>query len=194
MKQGIDFRFAYATYDKTSSGALHMDIDGMFSEHHSRVTSEKVTINTYNLRNKGVCTYKAPMGYLNLGDMYDKPFDPERAPIIKKVFEMYATGDWSMPDLAKWCNEQGFVTPPMRRRRTEEEMLAEEEDEIEIEPKSRPIDKTLILRILKNRFYTGKILGNDGEWIESTSHKPLIDEDTFERVQKQVARCAPSQW
>jgi DNA invertase Pin-like site-specific DNA recombinase len=46
MRNGADFRFAYAKYDQTSTGALHMDIDGMFAEHHSRVTSEKVRIAT----------------------------------------------------------------------------------------------------------------------------------------------------
>src|ERR1700739_347171 len=65
MKAGVDIRFTLAQYDKTSSGALHMDIDGMFAEHHSRVTSEKVRLATKDLRERGVCTYKAPIGYLN---------------------------------------------------------------------------------------------------------------------------------
>ena len=69
MRKGIDVRFVYANYDKTSSGALHMDIDGMFAEHHSRVTSEKVRLTTWNLRERGVVTYKAPIGYLNQGSM-----------------------------------------------------------------------------------------------------------------------------
>ena len=56
MRRGIDVRFAYATYDDTSAGALHMDIDGMFAQHHSRVTSEKVTMSTRNSRTKGICT------------------------------------------------------------------------------------------------------------------------------------------
>src|SRR6266478_4426863 len=38
MKTGVDMRFALARYDKTSSGELHMDVDGMFAAHHSRVT------------------------------------------------------------------------------------------------------------------------------------------------------------
>jgi hypothetical protein len=62
MRKGIDVRFVYANYDKTSAGALHMDIDGMFAEHHSRVTSEKVRLTTWNLRERGVVTYKAPIG------------------------------------------------------------------------------------------------------------------------------------
>ena len=38
---GSDIRFSEATYDKTSSGELHMDIDGMFAAHYSRVISQK---------------------------------------------------------------------------------------------------------------------------------------------------------
>ena len=34
MKAGVDFKFALSNYDKSSSGELHMDIDGMFAGHH----------------------------------------------------------------------------------------------------------------------------------------------------------------
>ncbi|MBS1511083.1 MAG: recombinase family protein [Bacteroidetes bacterium] len=185
MKSGIDFRFVLATYDKTSSGALHMDIDGMFAEHHSRVTSEKVSLNIRNQRAKGICTYKAPVGYLNLGKMDDKPFDPERAHLIKRFFELYATGDWTLADLAKWAIEQGFTMPPVRRRRTLEEKLSEEEDDLQtqIVPIKRLPTYTGIHKILTNPFYTGKILGNDGCYVVSHSHQALISEDLFNKVQ-----------
>jgi site-specific DNA recombinase len=184
MKSGIDFRFVLATYDKTSSGALHMDIDGMFAEHHSRVTSEKVLLNIRNQREKGICTYKAPVGYLNLGRMDDKPFDPERAPVIKKLFELYGTGKWTLADLTKWAIEQGFTMPPVRRRRTTEERLGEEDDaEVQIEPITRLPTYTGIQKILTNPFYAGKVLGNDGNYIASRSHQPLISEELFTSVQ-----------
>ena len=120
MKVGVDFRFTYASYDDSSSGALHMDIDGMFAIHHSRVTSEKVKLTKKNLRAEGVCTFQAPIGYQNLGDMWDKPFDPVRAPMVKKLFEMYSTGEWSVADLARWANQQGLITVPRRRRSTKD--------------------------------------------------------------------------
>ncbi|MEO8087321.1 MAG: recombinase family protein [Bacteroidota bacterium] len=183
MRKGIDVRFTYANYAKTSSGALHMDIDGMFAEHHSRVTSEKVTIATWNLREQGICTYRAPMGYLNIGRMDQKPFDPERAPIIKNLFAQYATGEWSLSDLARWANKQGLTTVPMRRRRTEDEMLAEEDDEKEIMQVSRPVTLNHVHKILTNPFYTGKILGNNGEYVMSKSHEPLVSETLFNHVQ-----------
>ena len=188
MKAGVDIRFALAQYDKTSSGELHMDIDGMFAEHHSRVTREKVTLTTRSKRAIGVCTYRAPVGYLNEGNMERKPFDSVRAPIILQFAEMAATGQWSLADLARWTIEQGFTMSPMRRRRTKEEVLAEEEDDVrlEIEAISRLPTFNSIHKILTNPFYTGKVLGNDGVWIASTSHEAIIPEELFNKVQEQL--------
>ena len=184
MRKGVDVRFVFAKYEKTSSGALHMDIDGMFAEHHSRVTSEKVRTTTWNLRERGICTYRAPIGYLNLGKMEEKPFDPTRAPIIKKIFEQYASGDWSLEDLARFARKEGLTTLPMRRRRTEEEMLAEEDEEVKIDPVARPLTANMVHKILTNPFYTGKIIGNNRQYIPSASHQALVSEKLFNDVQR----------
>ncbi|HTA26994.1 MAG TPA: recombinase family protein [Bacteroidia bacterium] len=195
MKQGVDFRFALASYEKTSSGALHMDIDGMFAIHHSRVTSEKVKLNIKMKRDQGVCIHKAPVGYLNLGKMEEKPLDPTRAPIIKKMFELYATGEWSIADILRWATEQGFTMPPSRNRRTKEEMLQEEDDDEEDDLKK--IERKAICRIpstsstyniLTNHFYTGEVLNSKGEYIPSTSHEALVSKEIFEQVQKLLTR------
>ncbi len=190
MKAGVDIRFALAQYDKSSSGALHMDIDGMFAEHHSRVTSEKVTATKRNLREQGICTFKAPVGYLNEGKMEHKPLDPVRAPIIRQLFEMAATGEWGLEDLARWAIEQGFTMPAVRRRRTEAEILAEEEDDVrlQIEAVSRPPTFNNIHKILTNRFYTGRLPSNEGSWMPSISHEAMIPDDLFNRVQEQLRK------
>ncbi len=184
MRKGVSVRFVYAKYDKSSAGELHMDIDGMFAQHHSRVTSEKVTISTRNSRSKGKCTYRAPIGYLNTGTMDTKPLDPVRAPIIKEMFSLYATGDWSLSDIARHANQQGFTTVPMRRRRSKEEMLADEGEEVEIEKTTRPVTENHISRILTNYFYTGRVIGPDGDYIPSSSHEPLVEDETFLTVQQ----------
>ena len=184
MKAGVDIRFTLAQYDKTSAGELHMDIDGMFSEHHSRVTREKVTITIRNARTRGLCTNKAGVGYFNEGNMDHKPHDPIRAPLIRQMAELAATGEWSLADLARWAIEQGFTMPPMRRRRTQEEILAEEEDDVrlEIPAVSRLPTFNSVHKILTNPFYTGKILSN-GIWIQSTSHEAIIPQELFDKVQ-----------
>src|SRR5262249_22105503 len=151
---------AFAQYDKTSAGELHVDIDSMFAEHHSRVTREKVSLTIRNARSRGLWTNKAPVGYLNQGSMDNKPKDPTRAPIILRLAELADTGEWSLADLARWAVEHGFTMPPVRRRRTREEMLLEEEDDVrvEIEAISRLPTFNTIHQILTNRFYTGKVL------------------------------------
>lgn len=186
MKNNADIRFVYAHYDKSSSGELHMDIDGMFSQHHSRVTSEKVRLSTKNSRSQGKCTYRAPIGYLNEGNMDHKPFDPERAPIIKEMFELYATGDWSLSDLQRYAVKQGLTTQPMRRKRTKAEMLSD--DEVILEKISRPVLKSHMATILKNQFYVGKVIGLDGVYIDSVSHEALVSDDVFNQVQAMLTK------
>ena len=188
MRKGIDVRFVYANYEKTSAGALHMDIDGMFAEHHSRVTSEKVRLTTWNLRERGVVTYKAPIGYLNQGTMHHKPLDPERAPVIKKLFELYATGDWALADLVRFASQHGLITVPVRRRRTQDEILAEEDDTVKIEKVSRPMTISYVHKILTNPFYTGRVLGNESNYVSSVSHEALIPDELYNNVQQMLRR------
>ena len=181
MKLGVEIRFVQTAYDKGSSGELHMDVDGMFSQHYSRVISEKVTNTNRKLRDEGICTYRAPLGYLNTGDPRKIILDPERAPIVKQLFEKYAEGTWSLADLTRWANDNGLTTKPVRRKRTLEEMLREED--VRVEPITRPLTFNYIHKILTNLFYIGKVLGNDGVYVTSTSHTYLIDENLFYRVQ-----------
>lgn len=189
QKNNIDIKFVLATYDKTSAGELHQDIDGMFAEHHSRNTSEKVTSVTRKNRSDGVCTYKAPVGYLNLGTMHDKPFDPVRAPLVTKMFELADSG-WSLADIARFSIEQGFTMPPIRKRRSAHQILLDEEND---EPFGG--DKicnlpryTTIQKILRTRFYTGVIEDMNGNWIPSKSHKALITKEMFDRVQEKLTK------
>lgn len=185
MKHGVDVRFVTTRYDKSSAGELHMDIDGMFAQHHSRVTSEKVTLTITHAREQGKCTNRAPIGYLNEGNMDWKPFDPVRAPIIRSLYELYATEQWSLADLARYANKQGLTTVPMRRKRTAEEKLAEVSDDLPNLPKvSRPVTQNHMHRILTNPFYVGLIPTGGGGHAASTSHEPLVSQHLFHRVQQ----------
>ncbi len=186
IKQGVDVRFVQAKYEETSSGALHMDIDGMFAAHYSRVISEKIKGANKKLWSEGKCTYQAPLGYLNKGSG-NKPLDEAKAPLVRQIFELYATGGWSLNQLAKWANQHGLTSTASRRHRTKAEILAGvERDEIPVA--SRPLNEKSIEKILNNPFYIGKIkVGND---ITDGIHQPLIDTALFNKVQATLkSRC-----
>lgn len=177
---GCDIRFVEATYDKNSSGELHQDIDGMFASHYSRVIGEKVRNASRKLRAEGRCIHAAPIGYLNQGSD-SKPFDPERAPVVKRVFELYSTGEWSFVQLAKWAREQGLTQRPMRRKRSAEEIAANV-DVGSLPKVARQITHKHIEYILRNPFFIGKI-NVEGQWKDSKAHRPLISTALFGKVQ-----------
>lgn len=189
MKAGVEVRFVLAQYDPTSAGELHMDIDGMFAEHHSRITREKVSLTIRSKREQGYVTHRAPVGYLNLGQMEHKPLDPERAPIIRQLFEKAADTTWSLSDLQRWAIEHGLTMAPMRRRRTVDEILADEEEDgrSELEKVARLPTVKAIHNILTNPFYIGRTWGNGGVWVRSASHEALVSDGLFARVQQRLA-------
>lgn len=180
MRLGCDIRFVEATYDKTSSGELHMDIDGMFAAHYSRVISEKVRNAYAKLHAEGRCTYAAPLGYLDRGSD-NKPLDPDRAPVVKRLFELYATGEWSFAELAKWARMHGLTKKPVRRTRTRDEIL-NNVDPSAFSRIARPVDHKSIEYILKNPFYAGKIKVSGG-YQDGRFHQPLVGMNLFSKVQ-----------
>ena len=183
MQMGCDIRFVEATYEKTSAGKLHMRVDGMFASHYSDVISEKVRNAQKKLRDERRCIYAAPIGYLDRGSA-NKPLDPERAPIVKRIFELYATGDWSIRQLGKWAREQGLTMKPTRRKRSKEE-IANNVDVASIPKIARPVDHKTIEYMLPNPFYIAKVKIGD-HYEDSTAHQALIDSSLFFDVQKML--------
>lgn len=187
LNQGIDVRFAQVEYGSGSSGALHMDIDGMFSRHYSRTISEKVRNTNRKLREDGKCIYSPALGYLSEGSSH-KPFDPERAPLVKRIFELYATGEWGFTALAEWANEHGLTQKPCRRKRTALEKL-QGVQLADIPKSTRPVTVSTIWHILHNPFYIGKIK-HKGQLFDSKAHQPLIDLATYYKVQAVLQKKA----
>ncbi|MFZ2621106.1 MAG: recombinase family protein [Minisyncoccia bacterium] len=182
VEQGCDIRFTDMQFDKNSGGKVNMNVQGMFAEYYSDVISEKVRYSQEKLRAEGKCIYSVPLGYLNRGSD-NKPIDPERAPLIKRLFEMYATGEWSFMQLAKWATKNGLTKRPKRRKRTKEEQ--ENGIDFDLLPKvSGPIDHKSVESILSNPFYIGKVKIGHNEYITSTAHKPIIDSALFIKVQE----------
>lgn len=179
LKAGVDIQFVRGAYANDSSGHIHMGVDSMFAEHYSMVISEKVRDANQKMRAEGKTIHFSPIGYLDKG-ADNKPLDPERAPLVKELFEKYATGEWSFTTLAHWANKAGLTTKPRRRRRTKAEIL--KGMPIDANPLiCYPITAKSIEAVLNNPFYMGYNV-HKGELIKSTSHVPLISHELFYQV------------
>ena len=112
----------------------------------------------------------APTGYLNEKNVDRKCHilvDPQRAPIIRKVFEKVGNDDWSGLQTYHWLK-----------------------DEIKFTTKN---DKFLSLSniyiLLRNTFYTGhyEYPKDSGNWYTG-KHTPLITQELYDKVQERLDR------
>ncbi|MFH1854946.1 MAG: recombinase family protein [bacterium] len=122
---------------------------------------------------KGWMPDSAPLGYLNTkievrGENYIIK-DPERFSIIRKIWELMLTGNYTPPQiLEKANNEWGLRTRKTRRRG------------------GKPISRSTIYRIFTNPFYAGTIFFK-GNYYEG-KHDPMVTLDEFDRVQMLLGR------
>ena len=93
--------------------------------------------------------------------------DEERAPLIKLAFEEFASGKWTVADLAEHLAACGLTTRATPRI------------------SSLAIDKKALNQILKNPYYKGTVLYKGVEY--AGSHPPLVDAATWQRVQDVLA-------
>lgn len=108
---------------------------------------------------------KSPVGYLNVPKTKTTPativVDPERAPLVKKMFEMYATGCYSIKSLKKFAEEINLCSVRSKNH--------------------KPLGRETIWNMLKNSFYYGEMRIR-GE-IMPHRYEPIISKSLFDKVQ-----------
>jgi site-specific DNA recombinase len=162
---GIDVHFATESIDlKTTAGRLSADIQAVVATHYSRNLREEVKKGLYGRLKQGFYPFRAPLGYLDQGTAKPKVPDPIRAPLTKVAFELYVTGEYSLPGLAKEMFRRGLRNLGNNR-----------------------ITVNGWATILKNPFYAGLMrITKTGQSFEG-NHQPLIPVALFERVQDVLA-------
>ena len=101
----------------------------------------------------------APVGYTNNPKTRGIDIDPEKSPKVKKMFELYATGAYTLHSLANWCKKSGLVGNL-----------------------GKPLVIANIQKNLQNIFYLG-LMKWKGEIFEG-KHEPLISKKLFDKCQE----------
>jgi site-specific DNA recombinase len=115
---------------------------------------------------QGEWPQRAPIGYISVKTENDRAkhiIDPERAPLIRQVFELFSTGNYSLRVLAEEMYERGLRTRNGKRYSPE-----------------------AIESILRNRFYIGRLIWLKKEY--KGIHEPIINLEFFYRVQEILKR------
>lgn len=108
---------------------------------------------------------RPPVGYKTIGEKGHKIHivDEEQAPLVKKMFELYSTGNYSLNALADIMRKEGL--------RSNE---------------GSDIGKSRMHKHLSNPFYYGKMCWNNE--IYDGKHEPLISKELFNAVQAKLIR------
>ena len=149
--------------DSQSYQKLMHDIRVVLAKHFIDNLSEETKKGLYEKAETGVFPALAPFGYLNVGDSKDPDIrlielDRVRAPLVKTLFEMYATGRYALSQLRDEAHRRGL------RSRT-----------------GKKLSKSRMEKMLKDPFYYGAFRWG-GKLYEGT-HAPLISKELFDQVQ-----------
>ena len=145
--------------DASAHEKLVHNFKALLAQHYVDNLSEEVTKGMLEKARGGDFPTKPPCGYLRDRNQKKIILDPERAPIIKKAFEMAATGKYSLSDIRKAIIKLGYTTPRFGKKPT----------------------KSAIEQMLKNPFYYGEMRWQGKLW--KGSYTPLVSQTMFNRVQ-----------
>ncbi|MFA5248227.1 MAG: recombinase family protein [Patescibacteria group bacterium] len=118
----------------------------------------------------GMWPNMAPLGYLNQRNLDKKGqlmIDPDRAPIVRMMFEKLANDNWSGRKIFNWLKfEINFKTRG-----------------------NKSLTQSGIYRVLDSPFYYGmfEYPKNSGNWYKG-KHEPIITQEIFERAKAQLKR------
>ena len=155
---------AVISKDSRSSEKFLHGIKVLMAKNYVDNLSEEVKKGLREKAEQGHWPSAAPVGYVNNLATHRIEVDPVRGSLIRALFEVYATGEYSLQALAAQARSIGLTHPRSRR----------------------PMLKAEIHRILQNPIYVG-----DFRWLDTMyagSHEPLVPRELFEQVQSVLRR------
>ncbi|WP_280314748.1 recombinase family protein [Nocardia wallacei] len=114
---------------------------------------------------------RARLGYLNAKKEVDGKqiatviLDPKRAALVKKAWELYATGTYSLDRLEATLADMGLTARPSSRN-----------------PHEHPVSANKLHQMFADPYYLGYIVYKDD--IYRGNHEPLVNEALFQKVQE----------
>ena len=154
-----DLKFLTFWFENTPQGKFMLQIAFGQSKYYVDNLSENIKRGIRQKLKNGLWPQMAPLGYLNDRNTKGIIVDKNKVQLIKKSFELYSTGEFSLRRLCETINNLGLTGR-----------------------KNKTLSISNYQYFLKNPFYCGLIRYN-GEFYEG-KHEPIIAKKLFDKVQE----------
>ena len=152
-------KFPTFWFEPTPQGLFMLQIAFGQSKYYIDNLKENVTRGMRQKIRNGVWPLWAPLGYLNNPITRGIDVNPKKAPLIKKMFKVYASGNYTLKEVSEWCKKVNLKSNL-----------------------GNDISPGQAQSTLQNIFYIG-LMRYKGEVFEGT-HKSLISKKLFDKVQE----------
>lgn len=156
---GIEIHFAHESIDMNNNNSrLSADIQAVIAANYIRNLRQETIKGLQGRLKQGIYPFNAPVGYLDMGKGKCKAIDPIKGALVKRLFELYTSKEYSHKSLAEKANTFSLTNT-----------------------KGGKMTKNNIATMLHNPFYAGlmKVKGK----LYQGKHQPLISIKTYEAVQ-----------
>lgn len=159
---GVQLLYAAETIPEGPEGIILESLMEGLAEYYSAELAQKIKRGIHESAVKGrVIGNSVPLGYRTSAE-HTYEIDPETAPVVRKIFEMYIKGI-SCSDICRYLTERGF-----RTRR------------------GQPFNHNSINRILNNKKYIG--IYEAAGVIYQDKIEPIVSQETFLLAKREMQR------
>jgi hypothetical protein len=154
-----NLKFPTFWFDNTPQGKFMLNIAFGQSKYYIDNLSENIRRGHRAKLRRGVFPGFAPLGYTNNHRTRDIDIDPMKAPLVRKGFELYATGKYTLKQIARALKDIGLRSY-----------------------KGNVLSVSCVQRLLQNSFYYG-LFEFKGETYQGT-HESIISKKLFDKCQE----------
>ena len=158
-----DLRFPTFRFEVSAHGKFMLNIAFCQSKYYVDNLSENVKRGFRQKLRNGIWPNRPPVGYFNDRDSRRIAVDPEKAKLVRKAFELYATGNYPLHEVRSRMSEIGLTSCTNGRMSISDFQW-----------------------MFKNPFFYG-VMKFNGELYEG-KHDPIISKRLFDEVQEVTQR------
>jgi len=165
QKKLRNLRFATFTFENNPQGKFMLSIIFGYSKYYVDSLSENIKRGNRTKVEKGWWPNLAPLGYLNDKQTRTIVTDPDRFPLVRRMWDLMLTGAYSPRKIQEIASFKWGLRTPRRKKSG-----------------GKPVALSALYRLFSNPFYAG-VMQWEGK-MQPGNHQAMVTLGEFDRVQQ----------